>query len=109
MLGESLSLGKISLIDEEGLFISVMNDAASFSCNLHSPMLALSGSPTVCTIQLIEQGGILPRYAQRAVLWLGNSAHRRETRIISILKEKKKKSTFCAFFFCAIREIIRKK
>lgn len=79
MLRESLSLGKISLIDEEGLFISVMNDAASFLCNLHSLMLALSESPTVCTIQFIEQGSILSRYTQRAVLWFGNSFHRRET------------------------------
>lgn len=79
ILGESLSLGKISLMDEEGLFISVMNDAASFLCNLHSLMLALSEPPTVCTIQFIEQGSILSRYTQRAVLWLGNSFHRGET------------------------------
>lgn len=97
MLGESLSLGKISLIDEEGLFISVMNDAASFLCNLHSLMLALSESPTVCTIQFIEQGGILSRYTQRAVLWLGNSFQRRETRIISILKKKKKAQSVPSF------------
>jgi len=109
MLGESLSLGKISLIDEEGLFISVMNDAASFLCNLHSLMLALSEPPTVCTIQFIEQGNILSRYTQRAVLWLGNSFHRRETQIISILKKQRKKGTVCAFFFHVIREIIRKK
>lgn len=108
LLGESLSLGKISPIDEEGLFISVMNDAASFLCNLHSLMLALSETPTVCTIQFIEQGSILSRYTQRAVLWSRNSFHRRKTWIISILKEKKK-STVCVFFFHIIREIIRKK